>query len=136
MNNDQDCALRKLHQLLTLAIASGALSSTASEVLESAINASGESLGMLDFFYILRQASVEARKTTIPVNVKDYIPAIDNLGSFVLSHDACRTQWQDYKSHVISCNSMVVIDALANYYSQEHPSRTLEKEYSTAFWTS
>jgi hypothetical protein len=129
MNEHQDSALRRLHYLLTQAIGSGALASRASEVLQSVNILTGESLGILDFFHILRQASLEARKITKPVNAKDYIPELDSFQEFVISNDVCVAQWIVYRNRMNSCNTILVIDALANYYSLEYPSISLKEDF-------
>jgi hypothetical protein len=129
MNEDQDSALRRLHHLLTQAIDSGALAGSASEVLESVNILTGESMGIFDFFYILRQASVEARKITKPAGVNQYIPELDRFREYVLVNDVYNTQWRDYKHRIDSCNTMLIIDALANYYSSEYPLMSHKEDF-------
>jgi hypothetical protein len=129
MNEDQDSALRRLHDLLTQAIDSGALASPVSDVLRSVNILNGESMGIIDFFYILRQASVEARKITKPASVNAYIPELDRLQEFVLENDVYKTAWSDFINRINTRNTMPIIDALANYYSSEHPSMSLKEDF-------
>jgi hypothetical protein len=129
MNEDQDCALRRLHQLLDHANSTGTLASTASQVLQSAMSGIGDSLGMLDFFYILRQAYVEACLITTPSSAAEYIPALAEFHEYVLAHDARQVNWSEYSGYINNFRVILVVDALAYYYSQQHPSRSLEDDF-------
>jgi hypothetical protein len=72
---------------------------------------------------------VEARNINTISNVKTYIRVLDSLQGFILSNDVYKAQWNGYKNYIDNCNCMPIIDSLANYYSQEYQSRSLDKKF-------
>lgn len=125
----QSSALRRLEEVLTIAVANGERTHASGPILLEAMKLSSESRNILDFYELLNKVEEEAKSIRNKQNIDRYIQSIEKLHQVFVDNHTWGAPWNIFATYIEDKDVLNILDALADFFYSQNPTIFLEQEF-------